>query len=234
MSDPNLETLLLICMAVFLGADNVYQVLQEVLGLPKTTAYESDTNENSISVPDETSEPDTTTTSTSSLSDLPDPSTLPILTGIFTGKKRYVFEIDGKSQNAKEWCSELKDKLAPRWGTDNQPVYRTKAYSETFGQVTLVFYIPKGKRAVSYFVVIGKPLRSSFAKHTFAFHHRIEEFWKLLKDTFEMGDMQLRGREGAHACVAIKIISYLIVNMISLHLRKLKSFKNVTIIVVEK
>jgi len=193
------------------------------------TANESDTNENSISLPDETSEPDTTTTSTSSLSDQPDPCTLPILTGIFTGKKRYVFEIDGKSQKAKEWCSELEDKLAPGWGTDNQPVYRTKAYSKTFGQVTLVFYIPKGKRAVSYLVVIGTPLRSSEALHTFAFHHRIEEFWKLLKDTFEMGDMQLRGREGAHACVAIKIISYLIVNMMKQNLRKLKSFKNVTI-----
>ncbi len=102
-------------------------------------------------------------------------------------------------------------------------------YSKTFGQVTLVFYIPKGKRAVSYLVVIGNPLRSSEALHTFAFHHRIEEFWKLLKDTFEMGDMQLRGREGAHACVAIKIMSFLIVNMMKQNLRKLKSFKNVTI-----
>ncbi|MCP3666594.1 MAG: hypothetical protein GY696_29530, partial [Gammaproteobacteria bacterium] len=35
MPDKNLETLLLISMAVFLGADNIYQVLQ-VLGLPKT------------------------------------------------------------------------------------------------------------------------------------------------------------------------------------------------------
>jgi hypothetical protein len=107
-------------------------------------------------------------------------------------------------------------------------VYSTKAYSKKFGQVTLIFYIPKGKRAVSYLIVVGKPLRSSEALHTFAFHHRIEEFWKLIKDTFEMGDMQLRGRE-AHACVAIKIISYLIVNMMKQNLRKLKRFKNVTI-----
>ncbi|MCP4488781.1 MAG: hypothetical protein GY820_15935 [Gammaproteobacteria bacterium] len=38
MPDKNLETLLLISMAVFLGADNIYQVLQ-VLGLPKTPTY---------------------------------------------------------------------------------------------------------------------------------------------------------------------------------------------------
>jgi len=38
MLDKELETLLLISMAVFLGADNIYQVLQ-VLGLPKTATY---------------------------------------------------------------------------------------------------------------------------------------------------------------------------------------------------
>ena len=36
--DKDLETLLLISMAVFLGSDNIYQVLQ-VLGLPKTATY---------------------------------------------------------------------------------------------------------------------------------------------------------------------------------------------------
>lgn len=39
MPDMHLETLLLISMSVFLGADNIYQVLQ-VLGLPKTATYE--------------------------------------------------------------------------------------------------------------------------------------------------------------------------------------------------
>jgi hypothetical protein len=39
LSDEHLETLLLISMAVFLGADNIYQVLQ-VLGLPKTATYD--------------------------------------------------------------------------------------------------------------------------------------------------------------------------------------------------
>ncbi len=37
MPDESLETLLLISLAVFLGADNIYQVLQ-VPGLPKTAA----------------------------------------------------------------------------------------------------------------------------------------------------------------------------------------------------
>jgi len=39
MSDEHLETLLLISMAVFLGADNIYQVMK-VLGLPKTATYD--------------------------------------------------------------------------------------------------------------------------------------------------------------------------------------------------
>ncbi len=39
MPDENLETLLLISLAVFPGADNIYQVLQ-VLGLPKTATYD--------------------------------------------------------------------------------------------------------------------------------------------------------------------------------------------------
>jgi hypothetical protein len=78
----------------------------------------------------------------------------------------------------------------------------------------VLFYIPKGKRAVSYLIIVGRPLRSSEALHAFAFHHRIEEFWKLLKGTLDLGDIKLRDREGAHACVGIKLIGYLIVNMI--------------------
>ena len=39
MSDKHLETARLISMAVFLGADNIYPVMQ-VLGLPKTATYD--------------------------------------------------------------------------------------------------------------------------------------------------------------------------------------------------
>ena len=38
LTDKNLETLLLISMAMFLGTGNLYQVTQ-LLGLPKTTTY---------------------------------------------------------------------------------------------------------------------------------------------------------------------------------------------------
>jgi hypothetical protein len=113
--------------------------------------------------------------------------------------------------------------------TSEQPVYRTAAESPTFGSVTLVFYIPKGKRTVSYLMIAGQPLRSSEALHAFAFHHRIEEFWKLLKDTVELGAMHLQDREGAYACVGIKIISYVVVNMMKQNLRKLKRFRNITL-----
>ena len=68
---------------------------------------------------------------------------------------------------------------------------------------TFVFYISRGKKAVNYLIMVGKALRSSEALHAFAFHHRIDEFWKLLKNTLNLGDMHLRGREGAYVCVAI-------------------------------
>jgi len=145
-------------------------------------------------------------------------------TGIFGGKDNYVFTIDGLRQRAGQWRKDFKEKLQEGWGTDGQPVYRTQADSDTFGSVTLIFYIPKGKRAVSYLVVVGRPLRSCEALHAFSFHHRIEEFWKLLKGTLHLGSMKLQERHGAHACVGIKIIGYIFVNMMKQNLRKLRAF----------
>lgn len=158
-----------------------------------------------------------------------DPVLLPTITGIFRGKDSYVFEIDGQIRKAGQWRKNFRDHLTPGWGTDDQPVYRTEAVSRTFGEVILVFYIPKGKRAVSYLIIAGRPLRSSEALRAFAFHHRIEEFRKLLKNTPELGEMHLRGREGAHACVGIKIIACLVASTMRQNLRKLGRFRNLTI-----
>ncbi len=41
--------------------------------------------------------------------------------------------------------------------------------------------------------------------------------------------MHLQDREGAHACVGIKIIGYLVVNLMKQNLRKLTRFRNMTI-----
>ncbi len=150
-------------------------------------------------------------------------------TGIFGGKASYVFEIDGIRHNAGHWKKMFQDDLKEGWGTDGQPVYRTPAESPTFGKVTLLFYIPKGKRAISYLIIVGRALRSSEALHAYSFHHRIEEFWKLLKHTLHIGDMKLQGRDGAHACIGLKIIEYLILNMIKQSLRKFRRFRRVTI-----
>lgn len=152
-----------------------------------------------------------------------------IITGIFGGKDNYVFTIDGVRQRAGQWRKDFKEKLQDGWGTDSQPVYRTEACSDKFGSVTLIFYVPKGKKAVSYLIVVGRPLRSCEALHAFSFHHRIEEFWKLLKGTLDLGSMKLQEREGAYACVGIKIIGYLVVNTMKQNLRKLRAFRNVTI-----
>ncbi len=151
------------------------------------------------------------------------------ITGIFGGKDSYVFEIAGTRQKAGLWRKQFRDELEAGWGTDGQPVFRTAADSPTFGSVILLFYIPKGKRAVSYLIIVGRPLRSSEALHAYHFHHRIEEFWKLLKHTLHLGDMKLQGRNGAHACVGLTVIEFLLVNGMKQRLRKLRRFRNVTI-----
>ena len=171
----------------------------------------------------------TETTEATEATEATEPKTSPTITGIFGGKDNDVFTIDGTRQKAGQWRKDFKGQLKEGWGTDGQPVSRTTAESPTFGSVMLIFYIPKGKRAVSYRIIVGRPLRSSEALHAFAFHHRIEEFWKLLKDTLKLGAMHLQDREGAYACVGIKIISYLVVNMMKQHLRKLTRFRNITI-----
>jgi len=140
-----------------------------------------------------------------------------------------VFKIDGNRQKAGQWRKDMNDRLNVGWGTDEQPVFRIAADSPTFGRGILLFSSPHGKRALSSLIIVGRPLRRSEALHAFAFHHRIEEFWKLLKGTLDLGDMKLRDREGAHACVGIKLIGYLIVNRLKQNLRKLQRFRNVTI-----
>ncbi|MCP4285278.1 MAG: transposase [Gammaproteobacteria bacterium] len=151
------------------------------------------------------------------------------ITGIFGGKAHYRFEIGGVSHKAGHWKKTFKALLTAGWGTDGQPVYRTPATSPTFGAVTLLFYIPKGKTTVSYLIVIGRPLRSGEILHAYSFHHRIEEFWKLLKHTLHLGDMKLHGRAGAHACIGLKVIEYLILNTMKQRLRRLRRFRHVTI-----
>jgi hypothetical protein len=158
-----------------------------------------------------------------------EPKAQSTFTGIFGGKDNYTFTIDGLRQKAGQWRKDFKEKLEQGWGTDHQPVYRTEASSDKFGKVTLIFYVPKGKRAVSYLIIVGSPLRSCEALHDFSFHHRIEEFWKLLKGTLHMGSMKLQERHGAYACVCLKIIGYLIVNMMKQNLRKLRAFRKITI-----
>lgn len=151
------------------------------------------------------------------------------ITGIFGGKAHYVFEIGGVRHKAGHWKKTFKELLIAGWGTDEQPVYRTPATSPTFGAVTLLFYIPKGKTTVSYLIVIGQPLRSGEILHAYSFHHRIEEFWKLLKHTLHLGDMKLHGRAGAHACIGLKVIEYLSLNTMKQRLRTLRRFRHVTI-----
>ena len=56
-------------------------------------------------------------------------------------------------------------------------------------------------------------------------HHRIEQFWRLLKSVFRIKSIQLRG-DGLYAGLLIKVIAYLMV----LQLKAQKAFKNLSVV----
>ena len=54
-----------------------------------------------------------------------------------------------------------------------------------------------------------QPSRSAEIWHVWQQHHKIEQFWRLLKSVFRLKTIQLRG-DGLYAGLLIKVIAYLI------------------------
>ena len=99
------------------------------------------------------------------------------------------------------------------WGC-SCPVFRVKADSPTFGQLVLLFFKDGGK--IRCMMVFGAPLRAAEILSIWHQHHGIEQFWRHIKSVIHPGEMRLRGRDGAYAGLAVKVLSYLLLT----HLRQ--------------
>jgi hypothetical protein len=127
-------------------------------------------------------------------------------------KSSYVFTING--QRAKLSAHKATVVLSENaWGC-SCPVCRVKAESPTFGKLVLLFFNDCGK--VRCMMVFGRPLRGVEILSIWHQHHGIEQFWRHLKSHVQLHQMRLRGRDGAYASLAVKVLSYLLLTHLTL------------------
>ena len=142
---------------------------------------------------------------------------------VIAGKSPYVFAIQGQKYQAKDWKSQL-NLQAPQWGVD-VPHFRAKAESPTFGKVVLFFFAKSSTRVFYLMDLSRQPGRSAEIWNIWREHHRIEQFWRLIKSVFRLKTIQLRD-DGLYAGLLIKVIAYLIVG----RLLSQKAFKNLSVV----
>jgi hypothetical protein len=99
------------------------------------------------------------------------------------------------------------------WGC-SCPVCRLKAESPTFGQLVLLFFRDGSK--IRCMMVFGPPLRAVEILRIWHQHHGIEQFWRHLKSVVHLHEMRMRGRDGAYASLAVKVLSYLLLTHLTL------------------
>ncbi len=132
------------------------------------------------------------------------------------GKSNYVMTIDGKKAKLSEHKKSIQ-LLSNKWGCD-KPACRTKATSQTFGKMVVVFFADRGK--IRTMLVFGKPLRACEILRIWSQHHGIEQYWRHLKTDLNLTSMRLKGRNGAYANLAVKVMSYLLIQDVSRCVRK--------------
>ena len=135
----------------------------------------------------------------------------------------YVFTLQGKKNQAKDWKSQL-NLQDPQWGVD-VPHFRAKAESPTFGKVVLFFFAKSTTRVFYLMDLSRKPGRSAEIWNIWQEHHRIEQFWRLLKSVFCLKTIQLRD-DGLYAGLLIKVIAYMMVG----RLLSPQAFKNLSVV----
>ncbi len=98
--------------------------------------------------------------------------------------------------------------LKQGWG-HNELAKRVRAISPTFGQVALIFF--HRARTKAYALIAPQRLmRSCEALRVWKNHQAVETFWKRMKRWLGLGQMQMRGREGAWAELALRVMAYLV------------------------
>lgn len=127
-------------------------------------------------------------------------------------KNNYVMEIGGRKQALSQHKQEIA-LASGAWGCGKTPVARRSAVSPTFGALVLLLFEHVGR--VQSVMVFGRPLRAAEILRIWRQHHGIEQFWKALKSGGVLvGKMSLRGRAGACATVAVKVLAYLLLQQI--------------------
>lgn len=126
---------------------------------------------------------------------------------IIAGKGNYVFEIKKLKKKSSVWKKEI-ELTSGQWGID-VPSCRIKGNSPTFGEVVL-FFFEKSTTNVYYLMDFSvNAMRGAEIWHIWKHHNLIEHFWKILKSTFKIKSMRLRG-DGIYAGLLVKIFSYLL------------------------
>ncbi len=100
------------------------------------------------------------------------------------GKSPYIFTIQGHKNSAQDWKAQLKLKEA-QWGVD-VPHFRTTAQSPTFSKLVLFFFRKSTTRVFYLMDLSCQPGRSAEIWNIWQEHHRIEQFWRLLKSVFRL------------------------------------------------
>ena len=130
---------------------------------------------------------------------------LGFLKQVICGKGHLVLETEQTRQSLQEHRRELE--LQPGWGHEEIPAQRVRGRSPTFGQVAVVFF--QRSRTKAYALLCpGRALRTCEALRLWANYHAVEVFWKRLKRWLGLGQMQLPGRDGAWAELALRGLAY--------------------------
>ena len=139
------------------------------------------------------------------------------------GKSSYVLKIQEQKNSAQDWKGQLKLK-EPQWGVD-VPHFRTPVESPTFFELVLFFFRKSSTRVFYLMDLSCKPRRSAEIWNRWQEHHRIKQFWRLLKSVFRLKMIQLRD-DSLYAGLWMKVIAYLMVTL----LLSQKALKNLSVV----
>ena len=124
------------------------------------------------------------------------------------GKSNYVFSDENFKGSASDWKKRIEydDNL---WEIE-APAQRKKLLSPTFGRVNLLFFRKSSTRCFLLMDLSVTSLRGVEIWRIWQAHNVIEQFGKILKSVFKIGEMKLR-KDGIYTGLLIKTIAYLVI-----------------------
>lgn len=125
---------------------------------------------------------------------------------VICGKANLVFET--KEGRKKLPLHREAIELLQGWGHP-EPAKRVRAKSPTLGQVALIFF-QRARTKANALIAPQRLMRTSEALRVWKNHQAVETFWKRMKRWLGLGQMQMRGREGAWAELTLRVMAYLL------------------------